>query len=73
MADITSRLSRANSVFLKIAAISTGIVAVFGLYSFYKNNIWSPTIRVDSVDYNKGIANLTGDIQQLRDHNCIKR
>ena len=59
MADITSRLSRANSVFLKIAAISTGIVAVFGLYSFYKNNIWSPTIRVDSVDYNKGIANLT--------------
>ena len=59
MADITTNLSKANSTFLKIAAISTGIVAVFGLYSFYKNNLWSPTIRVDSIDYNKGIANLT--------------
>ena len=59
MADISSRLSKANSVFLKIAAISTGIVAVFGLYSFYKNNVWSPEIKVDSVDYEKGIANLT--------------
>jgi hypothetical protein len=59
MADITSKLSKANSVFLKIAAISTGIVAVFGLYSFYKNNVWSPEIKVDSVDYDKGVANLT--------------
>lgn len=59
MADITTNLSKANSVFLRIAAISTGIVAVFGLYTFYKNNIWSPIIRVDSIDYNKGIANLT--------------
>lgn len=59
MADITTNLSKANSTFLKIAAISTGIVAVFGLYSFYKNNLWSPEIKVDSVDYNKGIAYLT--------------
>jgi hypothetical protein len=59
MADITTNLSKANSVFLKIAAISTGIVAVFGLYSFYKNNVWSPEIKVDSVDYDKGVANLT--------------
>ena len=59
MADITTNFSKANSVFLRIAAISTGIVAVFGLYTFYKNNIWSPIIRVDSIDYNKGIANLT--------------
>lgn len=61
MADITAKLSKANSVFLKIAAISTGIVAVFGLYSFYKNNVWFPTIKVDSVDYEKGVANLTID------------
>jgi hypothetical protein len=59
MADLKENLSKANSTFLKIAAISTGIVAVFGLYSFYKNNVWSPVIVVDSVDYNKGIAYLT--------------
>jgi hypothetical protein len=59
MADITANLSKANSTFLKIAAISTGIVAVFGLYTFYKNNLWSPTIKVDSIDYKKGIAYLT--------------
>jgi hypothetical protein len=59
MADITANLSKANSTFLKIAAISTGIVAVFGLYSFYKNNLWSPKIIVDSIDYDNGVANLT--------------
>ena len=59
MSDLTQNLSKANSTFLKIAAISTGIVAVFGLYSFYKNNLWSPTIKVDSIDYKKGIAYLT--------------
>jgi hypothetical protein len=35
MADLTANLSKANSTFLKIAAISTGVVAVFGLYTFY--------------------------------------
>jgi hypothetical protein len=59
MSDITQNFSKANSTFLKVAAISTGIVAVFGLYTFYKNNLWSPTIKVDSIDYNKGIAYLT--------------
>jgi hypothetical protein len=59
MADLTSKLSKANSTFLKIAAISTGVVAVFGLYTFYKNNIWSPKITIDSIDYSKGIAYLT--------------
>ena len=58
MSDLTSKLSKANSTFLKIAAISTGVVAVFGLYTFYKNNIWSPKITIDSIDYNKGIAYL---------------
>jgi len=59
MSDITQNFSKANSTFLKVAAISTGIVAVFGLYTFYKNNLWSPTVKVDSIDYNKGIAYLT--------------
>lgn len=59
MAETPFTLSKANSIFLKIAAISTGIVAVVGLYSFYRNNIWSPEIKVDSVDYEKGIARLT--------------
>lgn len=59
MSDLTSKLSKANSTFLRIAAISTGVVAVFGLYTFYKNNIWSPKITIDSIDYSKGIAYLT--------------
>ena len=59
MADSTFSLGKVNSIFLKIAAISTGIVAVFGLYSFYKNNLWSPKIIVDSIDYDNGVANLT--------------
>ena len=59
MAETPFTLSKANSIFLKIAAISTGIVAVVGLYGFYRNNIWFPTIVVNDVDYKNGIANLT--------------
>lgn len=59
MAETPFTLSKANSIFLKIAAISTGIVAVVGLYGFYRNNIWFPTIVVNDVDYKNGVANLT--------------
>lgn len=59
MAETPFTLSKANSIFLKIAAVSTGVVAVVGLYGFYRNNIWSPEIVVNEVDYKKGIAKLT--------------
>lgn len=51
-------LSKTNSVFLKIAAISTATIAIIGIYNFYKNEIWHPKIQIVDVDWANGIANL---------------
>lgn len=52
-------LPKAESIFLKIAGISTAILGIFAAYSFYKNNVWQPSVVVKSIDYKKGIAELT--------------
>jgi len=59
MADlIKPLLSKTNSIFLKIAAISTATIALVGVYNFYKNEIWHPKIEVVDVDWKNGVANL---------------
>jgi hypothetical protein len=52
-------LNRYESVFLKIAGISTAALGLFAAYGFYKNNIWSPKIVVNDVDYANGKAKMT--------------
>lgn len=51
-------LTKAESIFLKIAGISTAALGVFAAYSFYKNNVWQPKIEILKVDYDKGVADL---------------
>lgn len=51
-------LNKYESIFLKIAGISTAALGLFAAYGFYKNNIWSPEILVEEVDYGKGKAKL---------------
>ena len=51
-------LNRYESIFLKIAGISTAALGLFAAYGFYKNNIWSPKIEVLDVDYVNGKAKL---------------
>ncbi len=51
-------LSKTSDILIKIAAVSAAILAIFNAYSFYKNNVWHPTIIVKDVDFNNGIANL---------------
>ena len=59
MSDILkTTLSKTNSALLKIAAISTGVLALYGIYTFYKNEIWHPKVQVLDVDWKNGIANL---------------
>jgi hypothetical protein len=52
-------LNKYESIFLKLAGISTAALGIFAAYGFYKNNVWSPKILVNEVDYNKGKAKLT--------------
>ena len=54
-----AKLSNATNTIIKIAAVVAAISAIAGGYSFYLNNIWIPTVKVNDVDYEKGIANIT--------------
>lgn len=56
---VKSTFGKTSEFFLKLAAISTAILAVVNAYSFYRNNIWHPKIVVNKVDYENGVANLT--------------
>jgi hypothetical protein len=55
------KLSKTAEVLLKVAAISTAVLALFNVYSFYRNELWKPDIKVQDVDYNNGIAHLLID------------
>lgn len=56
---VKSTFGKTSDFFLKLAAISTAVLAVVNAYSFYRNNVWHPKIVVNNVDYENGIANLT--------------
>lgn len=51
-------ISRGEEVLLKVAAISTALLGLVGIYTFYKNNIWEPNVKLLQVDYANGIAKL---------------
>lgn len=51
-------LNRYESIFLKLAGISTAALGLFAAYGFYKNNLWSPKIEVLDVNYADGRAKL---------------
>ena len=51
-------LSQGEEILLKVAAISTAVLGLVGVYTFYKNNVWVPEVTVLDVDYANGIAKL---------------
>jgi hypothetical protein len=59
MTPIKSTFNKTSAVFLRIAAISTAALALVGLYTFYRNNLWHPKVIINSVDYANGVAKLT--------------
>jgi hypothetical protein len=56
--DFKFDISQGEEVLLKVAAISAAVVGIATAFSFYKNNVWHPKIIVQSVDFNKGVAEL---------------
>lgn len=54
-----SPVQKPTQFLLRVAAISAAVIAIFNAYSFYKNNLWHPTIIVEKVDFANGIANVT--------------
>ena len=51
-------LSQGEEILLKAASIGAAILGVVAVYTFYKNNIWKPDVKVLDVDFKKGVANL---------------
>lgn len=51
-------ISKTSSVFVKLAGTATAVLAVIAVFTFYKNNIWKPTVKVVNVDYENGEAKL---------------
>lgn len=51
-------LSQGEEVLLKVAAISTALLGLVGVYTFYINNVWEPQVDILNVDYPNGIAKL---------------
>lgn len=47
-----------QKLFLRVAGTSAAILAVFSVYTFYKNNIWHPKVIVESVDFKNGVAQM---------------
>jgi len=54
-------LSKWESIYLKIAGVSTATLGLIGVYQFYKSNIWKPKVQVLSVDYPNGVAEVVID------------
>ena len=51
-------LSQGEEYLLKAASIGAAILGIVAVYSFYKNNLWKPTIVIKKVDYANGYAEL---------------
>jgi hypothetical protein len=51
-------ISRGEEILLKVAAVSTALLGIAAIYTFYRNNVWEPRIEIVNVDYERGLANL---------------
>jgi len=52
-------LSEVQKRVIGIASISVAVLALVNAYAFYKNNLWSPKIEIEDIDYKNGIAKLS--------------
>lgn len=51
-------LSKGEEFLLKAGSIGAAVLGIFAVYSFYRNNVWHPKIKITSVDYKNGVADL---------------
>lgn len=54
--DVKMRLVKQTNTIIKVAAFFAAITAIAGGYSFFVNNVWKPSVKVISVDFERGIA-----------------
>jgi hypothetical protein len=51
-------ISQGEEWLLKAASVGAALLGVVAVYTFYRNNIWHPTVVVKEVDFKNGIADL---------------
>ena len=65
---INPKFERFKETITYIAAWIVPLVAIGGGVVFFLNNIWKPTIVLDTVDYDNGIALITANGKQQTLH-----
>jgi hypothetical protein len=57
--DVKLKFSEGTKRLVEIGAVVVAITSIAGGYSFYVNNIWKPIVKVNSVDFANGVAEIT--------------
>lgn len=57
--DVKLKFSEGTKRLIEIGAVIVAITSIAGGYSFYVNNIWKPVVKVNSVDFANGVAEIT--------------
>jgi hypothetical protein len=57
--NVKVTISKANQRLIEIGAVVLAITSIAGGYQFYVNNIWKPVVKVNSVDFVNGVAEIT--------------
>jgi hypothetical protein len=57
--NVKLKLNTGTKRLIEIGAVVVAITSIAGAYSFYVNNIWKPVVKVNSVDFASGIAEIT--------------
>jgi hypothetical protein len=53
---LNTSFEEGSKLVLKVVAIATVITALAGAYYFFVNNVWKPSVKVISVDFENGFA-----------------
>lgn len=51
-------ISKTSATFVSIAGTATAVLAMIAVYTFYKNNLWKPSVKIIKTDYANGEADL---------------
>jgi hypothetical protein len=52
------KFSKTTGIIIRVASVCVAIAGIGSFYSFIQNNIWTPSINIVSVDYQKAIAQI---------------
>lgn len=56
---LKSRIGKSLKVLSTVAVIIGSVSAIAAVYAAYVNYIWKPTVKIDAVNWDAGVANIS--------------